>query len=181
MADSPPASASGAAEYAGAARGLDSLMIVRATAEHVPYLRRLKEVVMSDRYQPATDEEEFERWRELYCTDSYFRGVIDDPNALMLCIGTLREPVGMVVLRRESDHLEIDDLLVLTPRQGDGTRLVLACLRYAEAWRLDRVVIDVYPGHAGVDAFLQAHGFARVGDSANELGRPMHRFERRLR
>ena len=32
-----------------------------------------------------------------------------------------------------------DDLLVSLPRQGDGTRLLVACLRYAEAWRSKRV------------------------------------------
>lgn len=161
-------------------RGIDSLMIQRATAAYVPYLRRLKEAVMRDRYRPAPDEEGFERWREVYCTDQYFLDVLADPNALMLCIGTLRDPVGMVVLRRTDDHLEIDDLLVLTPRQGDGGRLLVAALRYAEVWRSRDVHIDVYASNTGVEAFLTEHGFRRAGDASNDLGRPMHRFERRI-
>lgn len=155
-------------------------MIQRATAAHVPYLRRLKENVMRDRYRPAPDEEGFERWREVYCTDAYFEDVIADPDAMLLCIGTLRDPVGMVVLRRAGDHLEIDDLLVLQPRQGDGTRLLLAALRYAEVWRIDDVHIDVYPGNVGVEDFLTEHGFRMAGDAANDLGRPMLRFEREI-
>ncbi|MCW2923591.1 MAG: hypothetical protein JWM98_995 [Thermoleophilia bacterium] len=159
-------------------RGVDSLMIVRATPGHVPYLRRLKENVMTDRYRPAADEAGFAKWRELYCTDDYFADIIADPDAMLLCIGTLREPVGMVVLRRSDDHLEIDDLLVLTPRQGDGTRLLVSALRYAEVWRSRDVHIDVYPGNAGVEDFLRTHGFQQGGETANDLGRPMLRFER---
>lgn len=163
-------------------RGLDSLMIARATPAHVPYLRRLKEAVMRDRYRPAApaDEEGFERWREVYCTDEYFSDIIADPDAMLLCIGTHRDPVGMVVLRRGDDHLEIDDLLVLTPRQGDGTRLLVAALRYAEVWRSRDVHIDVYPGHDGVEKFLNEHGFRNAGEAANDLGRPMLRFERTI-
>lgn len=159
-------------------RGLDSLMIQRATPAHVPYLRRLKEAVMADRYQPAADEAGFAKWRDMYCTDEYFADIIADPDSMLLCIGTLREPVGMVVLRRSGDQLEIDDLLVSLPRQGDGTRLLVACLRYAEAWRSKRVFIDVYPGNAANEAFLEQHGFVRSGDVTNDLGRPMHRFAR---
>ena len=155
-------------------------MIVRGTPGHLPYLRRLKEQVMADRYRPAANEADFASWRDVYCTDDYFQGIIDDPDAMLLTIGTLREPVGMAVLRRTPDHLEIDDLLVLRPRQGDGTRLIVACLRYAEVWRMPRVVVDVYPGHAGVEAFLQGHDFARGEDIANDLGRPMHRYVRRV-
>lgn len=161
-------------------RGLDSLMIAKATSAHVPYLRRLKEAVMTDRYRPAPDEESFNRWRELFCTDEYFEDIINDEDALLLCIGTLRDPVGMVVLRRGAGQLEIDDLLVLQPRQGDGTRLLVAALRYAEAWRYRRVFIDVYPGHGGVEDFLRLHGFSFAGDSASDLGRTMHRFERSI-
>jgi len=163
-----------------APRGLDSLMIVHATQAHVPYLRRLKENVMTDRYRPAADEVGFAAWRDVYCTDAYFADIIADPDCMLLCIGTLRDPVGMVVLRQGSDHLEIDDLLVLTPRQGDGGRLLVSALRYAEVWRQQRVRIDVYPGHADVDAFLVAHGFVKTEDAANDLGRPMLRYERLL-
>ncbi|MCW2926802.1 MAG: hypothetical protein JWM86_770 [Thermoleophilia bacterium] len=161
-------------------RGLDSLMIARATPAHVPYLRRLKEAVMSERYRPAPDEEGFAKWREVYCTDEYFEDIIADPSAMLLCIGTLRDPVGMVVLRRSDDHLEIDDLLVMQPRQGDGSRLLVAALRYAEVWRSDDVHIDVYPGHDGVERFLAEHGFTDAGETANDLGRPMRRWERAI-
>lgn len=159
-------------------RGLDSLMIVRATPAHVPYLRRLKEAVMADRYRPAADEAGFAEWRDLYCTDDYFQSIIANPDALLLAIGTLRDPVGMVVLRRGADELEIDDLLVLKPRQGDGTRLLVAALRYAEVWRSQRVFIDVYPGHDKTETFIESHGFQDVGEVSNDLGRPMRRFAR---
>lgn len=162
-------------------RGIDSLMIVRATPAHLPYLRRLKERVMRERYRPAPDEAGFERWREVYCTDEYFNDIIEDPHAMLLCIGTLRDPVGMVVLRRTDDHLEIDDLLVEQPRQGDGTRLLVAALRYAQVWRSSDVHIDVYPGHDGVEAFLEEHGFHMERETENDLGRPMLRFERAIR
>lgn len=161
-------------------RGLDSLMITRASSAHVPYLRRLKEAVMTDRYRPAPDEESFSTWRDAFCTDEYFEDIINDEDALLLSIGTLRDPVGMVVLRRGAGQLEIDDLLVLQPRQGDGTRLLIAALRYAEAWRYRRVFIDVYPGHSGVEDFLRLHGFSSAGDATSDLGRPMHRFERSI-
>lgn len=161
-------------------RGLDSLMITRATQAQVPYLQRLKEVVMADRYRPAPDEEGFARWREVYCTEEYFTEIIADPSSMLLSIGTLRDPVGMVVLRRDGDHLEIDDLLVLLPRQGDGSRLLVAALRYADVWRIRDVHIDVYPGHAGVEAFLLEHGFHMAGETQNDLGRPMLRFERAI-
>jgi GNAT superfamily N-acetyltransferase len=161
-------------------RGLDSLMIARATLAHVPYLRRLKEAVMADRYRPAPDEAGFNSWRDMYCTDEYFADILADPEAMLLCIGTLRDPVGMVVLRRTDDHLEIDDLLVLQPRQGDGSRLLVAALRYAEVWRSRDVHIDVYPGHSGVEAFLSEHGFHQAGETRNDLGRPMLRFERTI-
>jgi GNAT superfamily N-acetyltransferase len=161
-------------------RSLDSLMIARATPAHVPYLRRLKERVMRDRYRPAPDEDGFERWREVYCTDEYFADIIANPACMLLCIGTHRDPVGMVVLRRSDDHLEIDDLLVLMPRQGDGTRLLVAALRYAEVWRSADVHIDVYPGHDGVEAFLHEHGFHMARETENDLGRPMLRFERAI-
>ena len=157
--------------------GLDSLMIERATHAHVPYLRRLKEEVMSERYRPTSDPEEFERWRELYCTEHYFHDLIDDADAMLLCIGSLSDPVGMVVLRRTPDHLEIDDLLCLVPRQGDGTRLLVSALRFAEAWRYDTVAIDVYPDQDSED-FLIGHGFKHEGDAANDLGKPMHRYVR---
>ena len=159
-------------------RGLDSLMIQRGTAAHVPYLRRLKENVMRDRYRPATDEDGFERWREVYCTEQYFNDIIDSNDAMLLCIGTLRDPVGMVVLRRTDDHLEIDDRLVSAPRQGDGARLLVAALRYADVWRIKDVHIDVYPGHEGAEAFLKEHGFHMERETENDLGRPMLRFER---
>jgi GNAT superfamily N-acetyltransferase len=159
-------------------RGLDSLMIQRATSAHVPYLRRLKEAVMTDRYRPVPDDAEFARWREVYCTDDYFADILDDPNAMLLSIGTLRDPVGMVVLRRDDDHLEIDDLLVLSPRQGDGSRLLVAALRYADVWRIKDVHIDLYPGHTGAEGFLMEHGFHNAGETANDLGHPMFRFER---
>lgn len=158
--------------------GLDALLIETATMEHVPYLQRLKEQVMHDRYRPAPDEEGFATWQGVYCTSEYFANIIEHPDMLLLCIGSLREPVGMVVLRRTSEHVEIDDLLVLHPRQGDGTRLLTACMRYAEVWRADRVIIDVYPGHGNVDAFLEGHGFSFHEDATNDLGRPMRRFQR---
>jgi hypothetical protein len=157
--------------------GLDSLMIERATPAHVPYLRRLKVAVMTDRYRPAADEAGFADWQQLYCTDEYFEQLMDEPGTMMLCIGSLREPVGMVVLRRLGTQLEIDDLLCLHPRQGDGTRLLLASLRYAEAWRMDEVMIDVYPGHAQ-EAFLESHGFVFSCETSNDLGREMHRYVR---
>ncbi len=159
-------------------RGIDSLLISRATAAHVPYLRHLKERVMRDRYRPAADEAGFASWREVYCTDVYFQSIIDDRNCMLLCIGSLRDPVGMVVLRRTEQHLEIDDLLVLRPRQGDGKRLLVAALRYAEAWRIDDVHIDVYPGNEKAEAFLRSHGFHMQRETENDLGRPMLRFER---
>jgi GNAT superfamily N-acetyltransferase len=161
-------------------RGLDSLLISRGTSKHVPYLRHLKERVMRDRYRPAADEDGFERWREVYCTEAYFQSIIDDPDCMLLCIGSLRDPVGMVVLRRTADHLEIDDLLVLRPRMGDGKRLLVAALRYAEAWRINDVHIDVYPGNEKAEAFLRAHGFHLERESENDLGRPMLRFERAI-
>ncbi len=160
--------------------GLDALLIDTATIDHLPYLQRLKEQVMHDRYRPAPDEEGFARWQDVYCTSEYFETIINDPSTLLLCIGSLREPVGMVVLRRTSEHVEIDDLMVLHPRQGDGTRLLVACLRYAEAWRASTVIIDVYPGNEGVDAFLESHGFTFQSDASNDLGRPMRRFQRQL-
>lgn len=161
-------------------RGIDSLLISRATPTHVPYLRSLKERVMQDRYRPAPDEAGFERWREVYCTDAYFEGIINDPNCMLLCIGSPRDPVGMVVLRRTDAHLEIDDLLVLEPRRGDGTRLLVAALRYAEVWRSADVHIDVYPGHDGASEFLRQHGFHMERETQNDLGRPMLRFERAI-
>lgn len=160
--------------------GLDTLMIQRARAAHVPYLRRLKERVMRDRYQPADDAEEFARWRDTYCTDDHFRELLDMPESMLLFIGTLREPSGMVVLQRHHRRLEVDDLLVLHPRRGDGTRLLLSCLRYAEAWRMNDVFIDVYPGHEAVDEFLTGHGFVTAEETANELGRPMQRYVRHV-
>jgi GNAT superfamily N-acetyltransferase len=160
--------------------GLDALLIDTATPEHVPYLQRLKAQVMADRYRPAPDEAGFASWEDVYCTPDYFLAMMDDPNTLLLCIGSLREPVGMVVLRRSPEFVEIDDLLVLHPRQGDGTRLLTACLRYAEAWRSPKVVIDVYPGHEGVEAFLESHGFSYFEQNSNDLGRPMHRFHRTI-
>ena len=161
-------------------RGIDSLLIARATPVHVPYLRRLKERVMQDRYRPAPDHEGFERWKQVYCTEEYFERIIADPSSMLLCIGSPRDPVGMVVLKRTDAHLEIDDLLVLTPRQGDGTRLLTAALRYAEVWRTADVHIDVYPGHDNVEAFLRGHGFHMERETQNELGRPMLRFERAI-
>lgn len=163
-------------------RGLDSLMITKATQAQVPYLRRLKENVMADRYRPAPDEAGFASWREVYCTDEYFSKIITDPNSMLLSIGTLRDPVGMVVLRRDPDgeHLEIDDLLVTSPRQGDGSRLLVAALRYADVWRVKDVHIDVYPGHAGAEEFLIEHGFHMARETSNDLGRPMLRYERAI-
>lgn len=158
--------------------GLDSLMIEIAGLAHLPYLHRLKQQVMEKRYRPASSEDEFERWRETYCSEEYFRGLVEDPDATLLSLGSLREPVGMVVMRRHEDHLEIDDLLCLTPRKGDGTRLITACLSYAEIWRINDVRIDVYPGHTSAERFLERHGFRRVEDVTNDLGRPMHRFGR---
>ncbi|MBC7462622.1 MAG: hypothetical protein H7287_14805 [Thermoleophilia bacterium] len=174
----PPAPSILPSLTAPAARGLDSLMIVGATSAHVPYLRRLKETVMHDRYRPAPDEAGFAAWRELYCTNEYFEAIIANPDVLMLAIGTLRDPVGMVVLRRGETGLEVDDLLVLTPRQGDGGRLLIAALRYAEVWRSERVFIDVYPNHDNTEAFLESHGFTDSGEVTNDLGRPMRRFAR---
>jgi hypothetical protein len=84
----------------------------------------------------------------------------------------------MVVLRRGAQELEVDDLLVLMPRQGDGTRLLVAALRYAEVWRSQRVIIDVYSGHDQTETFLESHGFEDAGEVANDLGRPMRRFAR---
>jgi GNAT superfamily N-acetyltransferase len=162
-------------------RGIDSLLIQRATVAHVPYLRVLKERVMRDRYRPAPDEEGFDRWRQVYCTDDYFATILDDDTCMLLCIGTIRDPVGMVVLRRSGTHLEIDDLLVLTPRHGDGTRLLVAALRYAEVWRILDVHIDVYPGNAHAEAFLREHGFHLERETQNDLGHPMLRFERAIR
>lgn len=164
-------------------RSIDSLMIARATHAHVPYLRRLKERVMQSRYHPAADDEqEFERWRDVYCTENYFTSIIDSPNCLLLCIGTIREPVGMVVLRSSDHekHIEIDDLLVLKPRLGDGTRLLVAALRYAEIWRSRDVHIDVYPGNEQAEEFLREHGFVFARNTENDLGRPMLRFERAI-
>lgn len=133
---------------------------------------------MASRYRPAPDEEGFARWRDVYCNDEYFRSVLDEPGTLMLCIGSLREPIGMVVLRRHDEHLEIDDLLCLYPGSGDGHRLLTACLNYAEAWRVREVIIDVYPGHQTAESFLRKRGFELEGESSNDLGRPMHRFVR---
>lgn len=161
-------------------RGIDSLMIARATHAHVPYLRVLKERVMRDRYRPAPDEEGFARWRDVYCTEEYFTEIIDSPDCMLLCIGTIRDPVGMVVLRRSDAHLEIDDLLVLMPRQGDGTRLLVAALRYAEIWRSRDVHIDVYGGNDRSESFLREHGFQLARETQNDLGRPMLRFERAI-
>lgn len=162
-------------------RGLDSLIIDKATVEHIPYLRSLKENVMHDRYRPAPDEEGFAQWKEVYCTEDYFREAIASDSNMLLCIGNIREPVGMVVLRNYGDGtMEIDDLLVLTPRHGDGTRLLLAALRYAEIWGMQKVCIDLYPGHDGVVDFLALHGFTRVVNSSNDLGRTMHRYERAI-
>jgi len=160
--------------------GLDSLLIERATPEHVPYLRQLKLAVMRDRYQPAEDAEEFERWRLAHCTDEYFAHLIESPKSMVLCIGSLREPVGMVILNRKDDQLEIDDLLTLHARRGDGTRLLTAALRYAEAWHIKTVSIDVYPGHRGVEKFLAVHGFTQVGETSNDIGRPMHQWGRQV-
>ena len=160
--------------------GIDSLLIVRATRDHVPYLRRLKEAVMTSRYIPADDPAELERWRDVYCTEAYFRELIESDDSMLLCIGSLRDPVGMVVLHRREDHLEVDDLLSLHPRRGDGTRLLTACLRYAEAWRIGDVVIDIYPGHDNAERFLSRHGFEPAGPSSNDLGHPMQRWVRRV-
>src|SRR4051812_21641010 len=124
---------------------LDSLLIERATPAHVPYLRRLKQQVMASHYRPTQDEDGFARWEAMYCTDEYFHKLIDEPGSTLLCIGSMREPVGMVVLHRREGHLEIDDLLCLKPGRGDGTRLLAAALRYAEAWGIGEVAIDVYP------------------------------------
>lgn len=158
--------------------GIDSLLIERATVDHVPYLRRLKEAVMASRYRPSTDEDGFSNWRAMYCTDAYFHQILEDPNSLLLCLGNLRDPVGMVVLRRSERTLEVDDLLCLYPRQGDGTRLLTASLMYAEVWRTKKVFIDVYPGYLDTERFLEGHGFTHVGEASNDLGRLMNRFER---
>jgi GNAT superfamily N-acetyltransferase len=160
------------------ALSLDSLLIERATPAHVPYLRRLKRQVMASRYRPATDAEGFERWEAHYCTDEYFLNLLEKLDSSLLCIGSFREPVGMVVLHRRDDHLEIDDLLCLDPRRGDGTRLLAAALRYAEAWGIREVAIDVYPGHRNAEQFLEHHGFKKSGLSSNSLGDPMDRFIR---
>ena len=152
----------------------------RAMNGEIDFVGALKERVMRDRYRPAPDEEGFERWREIYCTDAYFQRIIDDPNCMLLCIGSLRDPVGMAVLRRTGTHLEIDDLLVLRPRMGDGRRLLVAALRYAEAWRINDVHIDVYPGNEKAEAFLRSHGFHLERESENDIGRPMLRFERAI-
>jgi GNAT superfamily N-acetyltransferase len=173
-------SADAEAEEVQRSIGIDSLLIERATLAHVPYLVRLKQAVMSGRYLPAADAAEIERWREMYCTEAYFRELIEQPDAMLLCIGSLRDPVGMVVLHRRSDHLEVDDLLCLYPRRGDGSRLLTACLRYAEAWRIQDVVIDVYPGHENAGRFLERHGFSRSGPSSNDLGHPMERYVRKV-
>lgn len=185
--DAPAAGdlASVVADVAGSApavsrTGLDSLMIEKATPAHVPYLRRLKEAVMASRYRPASDEVGFARWRDMYCTDEYFLGLLADPDAMLLCIGSLRDPVGMVVLHRREDHLEVDDLLCLHPGRGDGTRLLTACLQYAEAWRKREVLIDVYPDHEKAERFLERLGFVRTGETSNDLGRPMDRYVRHL-
>ena len=177
---SPDTTSPAAPEPANRHHSLDSLMIQRATPAHVPYLQRLKEQVMQKRYRPAADEEGCDKWREVYCTESYFEDIIANPNEMLLCIGTLREPVGMVALRRDGNHLEIDDLLVLTPRRGDGTRMLLSALRYAEVWRIKDVHIDVYPNNDNVGPFLAEHGFTLAGESQNDLGRPMHRYERTI-
>lgn len=158
--------------------GLDSLLIERATPEHVPYLKQLKLAVMRDRYQPTEDADEFERWREVHCTNEYFAEVIGSPDSMVLCIGSLRDPVGMVILNHQGDVLEIDDLLTLHARRGDGTRLLTAALRYAEVWHVRQVTIDVYPGFTGVEKFLAVHGFTRVGDTSNDIGQPMHQWGR---
>lgn len=158
--------------------GLDSLLIERATLDHVPYLRRLKQAVMTSRYLPAGEDAELEKWRQLYCTDEYFVNLIEGKDSMLLCIGSLRDPVGMVVLHRREQHLEIDDLLCLHSGRGDGSRLLTACLRYAEAWRVGDVVIDVYPGHENAERFLGHHGFELQGESSNDLGRVMHRYVR---
>lgn len=160
--------------------GIDALLIQLARVEHVPYLRRLKETVMHDRYRPTTDEAAFEKWRETYCTDEYFQNKLADRNNKILVLGSLREPAGMVVLQREpeNDYLEIDDLLVLEPRQGVGSRLLSSALTYAHAWRKRRVVVDIYPGHEQTERFLVHHGFERSGDAVNDLGEGMIRFER---
>lgn len=168
-------------EQAGVPRpSIESLMIELATAEHVGYLRRLKEQVMEGRYRPVSTEQELERWRNMYCTEEYFHEIIDDPDSMLLCLGSLREPIGMVVLHRRNDHVEIDDLLILNPLQGDGSRLIEACLGYAEAWGVNHVVFDVYPGHENAVRFLEHYGFQHSEDTANDLGHPMLRFTRSL-
>lgn len=160
--------------------GIDSLLIERATPEHIPYLQRLKLSVMADRYRPAADEDGFQRWKQVYCSQEYFDQLFAEPGTMMLSIGSLREPVGMVVLRRFEQTLEIDDLLCRHSRHGDGTRLLVAAMRYAEAWRMSKVYIDVYPGHAHVEPFLSAHGFELTDEVTNELGHAMHRYGRRI-
>lgn len=157
---------------------LDSLMIERATEQSIPYLRRLKKSVMSSRYRPTDDEDDFRRWHDLYCTNEYFLELIHNSDSMLLSIGSLREPVGMVALRRHPRMLEVDDLLCLYERRGDGHRLLVAAMRYAQAWRLPEMMIDVYPGNPGTETFLKAHGFARAEDVTNDLGLPMIRWRR---
>ena len=136
---------------------------------------------MRDRYKPAEDADEFDRWRDVHCTDDYFARLIESPDSMVLCIGSLREPVGMVILNRQpGGGLEIDDLLTLHARRGDGTRLLTAALRYAEAWHAHHVTIDVYPGFRGVEKFLAVHGFTQVGETSNDIGRPMHQWGREI-
>lgn len=157
---------------------LDALMIERATMEHVPYLRRLKETVMTSRYRPTTDEAGLAKWREIYCTEKYFTDLLNSPSNMLLSIGSLREPVGMVALRKHPRMLEVDDLLCLYERHGDGHRLLMAAMRYAQAWRLPEMMIDVYPGNKGTDRFLEAHGFVAAEDVTNDLGQAMIRWRR---
>ena len=167
----------GSEHSATRAISIDALLIQLATIEDVPYLRRLKEQVMSHRYRPAEGSEAFEDWRKKYCTDEYFEEQLADSNVKVLAIGSHREPAGMIVLRRLDDRLEIDDLLVIDPNHGFGTRLLWSAIAYAESWRCPLVSVDVYPGHEGADAFLRRNGFSRTGRSTNDLGQPMDRYE----
>lgn len=179
-ADEQPGTVADDVQQGGGRPTIDALMIELATAAHVPYLRRLKAQVMEGRYRPVSSEDELARWREVYCTNEYFHRLIEDPDAMLLSIGSLREPVGMVVLHRRDDHVEIDDLLCLNPRQGDGRRLIEACLGYAEVWGIRDVVCDIYPGHENAVRFLERHGFVLAGDSSNDLGHPMMRYTRSI-
>jgi GNAT superfamily N-acetyltransferase len=161
---------------------LDSLTIELATYHHIPYLTRLKEGIMRTVYLPTEDDKAWKMWRDHYCTETYFKEAIQDPNRYVFSIGSLREPAGtMMLIQHDAKTVEVDDLLVSTRGSGIGTRLIKSSLRYAEAWRAERIIVELYPNHPHSETFLEKHGFKRIGDTQNALGMTMHRWEAKLK